>query len=178
MLQHLLCSNALFPSDFFLSRYHRQLRCMADGNDLKDQSIFSICYVTPTAGKGLKMHYQLLFFGALLQPGLCKCPSGTVQGIGSTDCYIYRSQPTFWFDAEEYCIGRGGHLSSISNIFLNEFVRDVANSACGAEYWLGGGWNSQTPNKWVWTDGMRFSYTHWASGIKKSSLSLQFNFTR
>lgn len=93
-----------------------------------------------------------------------KCPMGTLQGPANDECYIYKSQQQFWFMAEEYCIQKGGHLASVPNFLSNEFIREIANNVCGTEYWLGGGWNTQASNKWIWTDGSPFQYTHWASG--------------
>jgi len=92
------------------------------------------------------------------------CPAGTIQGPNRNFCFTYRSEPTFWFDAEEYCISRGGHLASVSGFLANEFVKDIAANICGNEFWLGGGWNTQSYNKWTWTDGLPFTYTHWFTG--------------
>lgn len=67
-------------------------------------------------------------------------------------------------------MGRGGHLSSVSDYLANEFVREVANSVCNAEYWLGGSWNVLIAKQWSWSDRTTFSYSHFAQGIAPTVL--------
>lgn len=97
-------------------------------------------------------------------PAAGKCPIGAVQGITRDGCYLYSSSPLTWFKAQEQCMSRNGHLASVSNGLINAFLQEPANSVCAQEYWLGGSYDVEYQSMWTWTDGSRFSYTHWAHG--------------
>lgn len=101
------------------------------------------------------------------------CPIGSVQGLNHRDCYLYVSSPSTWFNAEEQCLSRNGHLASVSNGLVNAFLQQPANLACAEEYWLGGSYDLQFQNRWTWTDESRFSYTNWASGKHAQELMVK-----
>lgn len=91
----------------------------------------------------------------LVPLSLAKCPIGSTQGPGSTQCFIYRPKTSIWVTAEEDCVSRKGHLASVhddlTNSFLSKFVSDYdANSL-----WLGGDYDLYVQNVWSWTDGTR-----------------------
>ena len=64
--------------------------------------------------------FHLLFFCFLI--GYCSagCPNGAIEW--QSECYHFRSNLTAFINAEQDCIGFGGHLASIHNGFTNAFL--------------------------------------------------------
>lgn len=95
-----------------------------------------------------------------------KCPTGTVQGIKSTECYVLKSSTTTWMGAYEDCLGRGGQLSSVTSAFQNAFLTEVSQEYCQycESHWLGGTYGMTSRSKWTWSDGEQFMYTNSAVG--------------
>lgn len=95
-----------------------------------------------------------------------RCPSGSLQGLASDQCYLYVKTPTTWFAAEELCSSKNGHLASVSSALTNSMLTQHTG-ICGTAYtyyWLGGSQLIGGSGKWEWVDGQRFSYKNWATG--------------
>jgi hypothetical protein len=107
------------------------------------------------------------------------CPSGTMQGLQSTDCYVFNENPLPWDNAEERCVGMGGHLVSIRGAFINTYIQSTASVQTAGQYWAGGIYNGAIANKWSWSDSKKWSYTNWATGqpAKSGSICLLINTT-
>jgi len=121
------------------------------------------------------------FLAAALLAGTAQalCPPGTIQGLQSADCYVFNENPLPWDNAEERCVGMGGHLVSISGSFINTYLQSTASVQTAGQYWVGGIYNGAIPNKWSWSDTRKWSYTNWATGqtAKTGSICLLVNTT-
>lgn len=93
-----------------------------------------------------------------------RCPAGSVQGLSPEDCYAYADEEVGWFQAEEKCQERGGHLASIPNGFVNGFMLELPNFSVTSRYWTGGSTGLSSAYSWSWIDGTAFEYTNWAKG--------------
>ncbi|KAH7700282.1 Nattectin precursor, partial [Aphelenchoides avenae] len=83
-----------------------------------------------------------------------RCPTGAVQGAAPDDCFALVSSPSGWYDAEEACVERGGHLASVTSAFANAFVRQQAKERrWDDDFWVGG---SNDQGNWTWSDGGPF----------------------
>lgn len=91
------------------------------------------------------------------------CPSSSVQGLDSTDCYRYFSGPSTWFAAEERCIAESGHLASVPNAFANSLLSG-GQIYVETQFWIGGNIGIESPNSWTWTDKSPFKYAHFVPG--------------
>lgn len=91
------------------------------------------------------------------------CPIGATQGTAPDDCYFLISSPASWYEAEEVCIERGGHLPSVTNAFTNAFLQQQGSERWQRDFWLGAR-ETTAYGKWGWADGATFNYTRWASG--------------
>uniref|UniRef100_F6V4U5 C-type lectin domain family 4 member K-like n=1 Tax=Monodelphis domestica TaxID=13616 RepID=F6V4U5_MONDO len=56
-----------------------------------------------------------------------------------------------WKDAEEYCVSRGSHLTSVTSEKEQEFIYKKGN---GTIFWIG--LDKQKSSNWMWTDGTPF----------------------
>lgn len=91
------------------------------------------------------------------------CPQGAVQGTSSGDCYLYGAGQS-WQKAEQFCAANKGHLSSVTNSFVNAFLISYPKALQAAQsYWLGAELKAGI-DKWTWTDGNNFTYANWAAG--------------
>ena len=59
-------------------------------------------------------------------------------------------------DAEDFCVGRGGHLASVGSQEEQDEIREVAEG----KVWLGGKMNPTT-KEWHWLDGREWEYQNW-----------------
>ncbi|KAH7709964.1 Protein CLEC-53 [Aphelenchoides avenae] len=91
------------------------------------------------------------------------CPAGSVQSPLSDVCYAYVKDAVSWYDAENDCVQRGGHLASSTNAFVNSVLRNM-DCGCADDLWLGGSVGLTSSANWSWSDGSRFKYTDWAAG--------------
>uniref|UniRef100_A0A914EJI5 C-type lectin domain-containing protein n=1 Tax=Acrobeloides nanus TaxID=290746 RepID=A0A914EJI5_9BILA len=70
--------------------------------------------------------------------------------------------------AEEDCQKLNGHLTSILNVFENNFLinqTDLLWASLISDIWIGGTTgNNLNSTQWTWTDGNTWGYTNWASG--------------
>lgn len=96
---------------------------------------------------------------------LCVCPPGSVQGLRLDECYVYATEALSWTAAETYCVERDGHLTSISNAFVNSFLLTMPNVRLETDYFVGGSSGLlDNRDNWTWVDGSKFAYTNWKSG--------------
>ena len=63
-----------------------------------------------------------------------------------------------WSDAEKYCLGLGGHLTSINNSEEQKFIESLTESCPKTNIWIGGYLDNET---WKWSDGSSFTYQNW-----------------
>ena len=67
-------------------------------------------------------------------------------------CYYFSKERKNWSDAEEFCQRRGGHLASVTNEQVNNFLKNNDNLPwTQTERWIGG--KRELGNEtYVWTD--------------------------
>ena len=65
--------------------------------------------------------------------------------------------------AEEFCIGEGGHLASVTSKKENSKIYNMTNYTY---YWLGG---KRSGAKWKWLDGRDWNYQFWRTGTLMST---------
>ena len=72
-------------------------------------------------------------------------------------CYFWsedtRDDRKSWFDAEETCKERGGHLASVSDELIHKYMQDKQ----AQERWIGG-FRNQENDSWVWSDCSTWDY--------------------
>ena len=74
------------------------------------------------------------------------CPAGWERE--GDRCYFFSEEEKTWFEAEEACIKRGGHLASVNNEQVHTYLQ-------GQEFrgWVGGtDLNTLSSGQWTWTD--------------------------
>ena len=76
-----------------------------------------------------------------------------------------------WFEARDECAAVNGRLAQPDNRLKNEFIkRMLKKSGRQAKVWFGasqhlnGEPNSQTIDRWMYTDGSSVGFTNWAKG--------------
>lgn len=122
--------------------------------------------------RATELSILLAAFCCLIAPALCTCPAGSVQSPISGLCYVYVKETRSWYDAENDCIQREGHLASSTNGFVNSILRNM-DGGCADGLWLGGSVGLTSADSWSWSDGSRFKYTNWATSKQfLSSLSM------
>lgn len=117
----------------------------------------------------VKIVLFLIFSTYFLEETLADCPEGSIRGLTSDDCYLYRSSAP-WFDAEEDCVAFDGHLASIHDGFTNAFLlrlpKQFLQPVDARSFWLGGSVGADSTDKWTWSDGTPFTYSNWVKGMQ------------
>ena len=89
------------------------------------------------------------------------CPSGWERE--GDRCYFWSNDWNDWknwFDAEETCKRHGGHLASVTDQNIHDYMRNRA----GVDRWIGGFLGSQERN-WLWTDCSEWDFDSvWMEG--------------
>lgn len=109
--------------------------------------------------------YVLIHFSVGFGLTFARCPVGAIQGLDPSICYLYHTEPSSWYDAEETCVQSNGHIASVPNAFVNSFISRSWYHA-PEDYWLGATAGNSSSEVWSWTDGTRFSYSNWAEGTR------------
>ncbi|XP_075907509.1 snaclec coagulation factor IX-binding protein subunit A-like [Nelusetta ayraudi] len=86
------------------------------------------------------------------------CPTGWF--TYNFRCYKFSTTAMTWFKAEEYCNSQGGHLASVSDPGVYNFLQQMTQSAGQSMAWLGGFY---LQGSWLWIDRSGFYYTNWYS---------------
>ena len=77
-------------------------------------------------------------------------------------CFLWPSTWENWVRAEEYCKNEGGHLASVTNRRIHDYVRSRIDLNHHETQFLVGGRRSK--GKWKWTDESQWEFKKWASG--------------
>ena len=80
-------------------------------------------------------------------------------------CYLWPSSDLkrSWGKAEQFCNEQDGHLASITNERIQNYMQSKEHSKDShASFWVGGTDKDHEGN-WVWTDGSVWGFTNWAS---------------
>lgn len=98
------------------------------------------------------------------------CPNGTFSSsLNTSICYTVLEGAAgkhSWYDGEALCqVQFNGHLASIPNAFLNNFLNGYLDATQSKTlYWIGGTTTIASNASWTWTDGTPFTYTNWEWG--------------
>ncbi|XP_035985527.1 galactose-specific lectin nattectin [Fundulus heteroclitus] len=98
------------------------------------------------------------------------CPSGWTR-YGSR-CFYYVGASYTWAQAEAYCVARGGNLASARSSSEYNWLRSYIYSRARSYKmtWIGGS-DAEQERMWFWSDGSRFSYNSWCSGMPRTTTS-------
>ena len=67
-----------------------------------------------------------------------------------------------WADTEQFCKEKDGHLASVSNPNIHEYIMSkVVSHDFKKFFWVGG--TDQDQDGWEWTDGSDWDFTKWAT---------------
>ena len=82
------------------------------------------------------------------------CPAGW--SFFESNCYKVFTKTLSGQDAENFCLGEGGHLTSIHSREENDFVALLDSDEMRI-----GGTDVKHEGTFVWTDGSSFTFTNW-----------------
>lgn len=106
-----------------------------------------------------------LFAVLCIHSAKASCPAGSVQGLDRSACYKIHATGLGWLEAEGRCKADNGHLATVATCRTNGFLAQVtANISNATDYWLGGIWNAENADAWLWANGSTWNYTNWATG--------------
>ena len=78
-------------------------------------------------------------------------------------CYLWKSTPKSWPDAEQFCNENDGHLASVTNLKIQNYLQSkVEKNDSNTFLWIGGT-DRENEGKWGWIDGNDWNFTHWAT---------------
>ncbi|KAI6173924.1 Lectin C-type domain protein [Aphelenchoides besseyi] len=116
--------------------------------------------------------FFILFFTTVAHADLC--PEDAIVGFtedGTAACYLFERFKAQFVTAEYLCRDSHGHLASIGDLFVNDFVAQGGVEAFDImevdSFWIGGH-NLEDHSIWKWMDSSEFSFENWAK-------SQQFN---
>ena len=91
-------------------------------------------------------------YGSNCEPScVVSCPPGWERN--GSRCFYWSSRRRSWFQAEEFCVSRGGHLASVPN----EQVHNYLQSKDISLRWVGG-IQKEESDTWVWSDCSAWNY--------------------
>ena len=89
------------------------------------------------------------------------CPNDWEEEGGR--CYLWPNIKKTWHDAELYCNKEDGHLASVTNKRIHDYIwskKKLLDKS--TEFWIGGTDEEQEGN-WRWADGSPWDFTFWGS---------------
>ena len=76
-------------------------------------------------------------------------------------CYLWPLFRSNWREADEYCMKEGGHLASVTNMKIHNYIKSkVTIGQIHTYFWIGGTDQEQECD-WRWTDGSPWNLTMW-----------------
>jgi len=80
-------------------------------------------------------------------------------------CYLVKDEAKSFQEAEDYCVGLGGHLASAHLASENNYIGSLLS---GRPYWwigaqCGDGTTCTATDSWAWTDGSTWDYENWVT---------------
>ena len=73
-----------------------------------------------------------------------------------------------WNSAEQMCLKNGGHLASITNQDIHNYILNKIQSANKMSVWVGGT-DKETEGTWKWSDGSLWDFSNWANQAKPNN---------
>lgn len=66
-------------------------------------------------------------------------------------CYLFVEEKKTWNGAQQYCMGKRGHLVAIETWEENNYLKNQINGLnTGSQAWWTGGSNGGVPGQWMW----------------------------
>ena len=87
-------------------------------------------------------------------------------------CYWFSSIQRNWGGAREYCKKEDGHLASITNSTIHDFIQSKVDPNCHETWFWVGGTDQERENDWRWTDESQWEFTKWARRQPDNHLKL------
>ena len=90
------------------------------------------------------------------------CPDGWE--IEEDSCYLWTDEKKTWDEAERYCNNKGGHLASVTNLNIHNYIWSRAKSRDQKQegHWIGGNYVKDEV-RWQWSDRSKWEFTKWAT---------------
>ncbi|GEM_PF-4233426 len=83
--------------------------------------------------------------------------------IFNNHLYVLYDYYLDWATAENFCVSKGGHLSSITSSGENEIVYSLLQKGSRVAYYIGG-YDYGSEGSFVFTDGSTMTYKNWHTG--------------
>ena len=93
------------------------------------------------------------------------CPKGWEEKEGR--CFLWPDPVLSWANAEKFCNDEGGHLASVTNLEIHNYIWSKLNPKARDTFFWIGGTDQDKEGKWKWTDGSDWNFTKWATSPKK-----------
>ena len=82
-------------------------------------------------------------------------------------CYLWPSHKRSWKEAELFCKEEGGHLASVTNQKIHDYIwSKVDRKNKETHFWIGGT-DQAEEGTWTWTDGSPWNFSKWGTKPKK-----------
>ena len=90
------------------------------------------------------------------------CPNGWE--VKEDSCYLWTDTKKTWVEAERHCNNKDGHLASVTNLNIHNYISTKARKSKDTEYgyWIGGTY-LEKENRWQWSDGSKWEFK-WGTG--------------
>ena len=101
------------------------------------------------------------------------CPGGWE--IEEDSCYLWTDEKKTWDEAERYCNNKGGHLASVTNLNIHNYIWSRAKSRDQKQkgHWIGGNYVKDEV-RWQWSDRSKWEFTKWATKPMKQPNNIDF----
>ena len=87
------------------------------------------------------------------------CPKGWEEY--KNYCFLWPNGWKSWENAEEYCKNKDGHLASVTNQNIHDYLLSKINIGSYNPYWIGGT-DKKEEGKWLWSDGNPWNFSLWS----------------
>ena len=91
---------------------------------------------------------------------LTACPKGWEKKGGR--CFLWLDPVLSWENTEEICNDEGGHLASVTNLEIHNYIWSKVNPNDYRTFFWIGGTGKDVEGRWSWTDGSAWEFTWWA----------------
>ena len=112
------------------------------------------------------IYFILISFQDIKGENLTKCISSSCPNNWEKmedNCYLWPSMKKSWLDAEKFCKENDGHLASVTNLKIHNYIQSkVDKNDSNTFFWIGGT-DQENEGKWGWIDGNDWNFTHWAT---------------
>ena len=76
-------------------------------------------------------------------------------------CYLWPTFRRTWRQADEHCMKEGGHLGSVTDMKIHNYIQSKVIIGNKNTYFWIGGTDQEEEDEWRWTDGSLWNFTMW-----------------